>query len=161
MLDRLERELGVVLAGTTVETATVHGDYWPGNLLVTDDGSRVTGIVDWDLAAHGAPPLCDYLHLLLYTRRLVLRREYGQIVADALDRAVWDPVEAGVVRQADQSWIPDARLRIGVLLTWLRHVGSVAPLPDHGENGIWVRRNVGVVLERINRMALPTEHWSR
>jgi aminoglycoside phosphotransferase (APT) family kinase protein len=35
--------------------ALVHGDYQPGNMLY--EGGRLTGIIDWELASIGSPPL--------------------------------------------------------------------------------------------------------
>src|SRR5829696_7971477 len=40
----------------------VHGDLWPSHLLVDDDESQITGVVDWARAAAGSP-LLDLAHL--------------------------------------------------------------------------------------------------
>lgn len=45
------------LRGRTAPLTTTHGDFWPGNILVS--GDRVTGVVDWENARAAASPLAD------------------------------------------------------------------------------------------------------
>lgn len=45
------------LAGSATPRTVVHGDFWPGNLLL--DGGRVSGVVDWESCVIGGEPLRD------------------------------------------------------------------------------------------------------
>ena len=49
-----------------------HGDFWLGNILRDHAGSKVTAVLDWDLASADDLPLLDPLHLLA-TRKGLLR----------------------------------------------------------------------------------------
>jgi len=48
------------LAGRTLTVSWVHGDFTPGNILVTPDGTSVTGIIDWDHSASKELPQLDF-----------------------------------------------------------------------------------------------------
>ncbi len=67
-LRKLGRRLGTALLGRPITTSLVHGDFSPANVLVedTDDGTCLTGIVDWELASRRGLPDCDLLrwHIL-------------------------------------------------------------------------------------------------
>src|SRR5213592_4546958 len=52
-----------------------HGDFFTRNLLV--DGSRIVGVVDWDAAGPGRPPLLDFLHLWHMGRHKVGDLDWG------------------------------------------------------------------------------------
>lgn len=45
------------LAGLSVPTTVVHGDFWPGNLLVSN--GEVSGVIDWEMARLDGPATCD------------------------------------------------------------------------------------------------------
>lgn len=151
-LEGLGRELRAGLAGREASIGWIHGDYWPGNILVAADGSRISGIVDWDLASDGQLALHDPIHLVLLTRRLVSGRELGDIVrgllaGDPLESAERSALAAAGFRPS--TWERDARE--AVLLVWLRHVGFFALIPGQGSNPRWVRRNVMAVLDALPR----------
>ena len=66
----------------------VHGDIWPGNLLV--EGDRLVAIVDWELAAQ-APPDNELLileHFLLYPNDYVEEDREVYCAADFADLAL-------------------------------------------------------------------------
>jgi O-antigen/teichoic acid export membrane protein/thymidylate kinase len=148
-LARLAASLREDLTGQPVDVGWVHGDYWAGNLLATPDGTRVLGVVDWDLAGRPELPLHDILHLILYARRLNGDLELGEIVASALDRPDWDVTERLILERCSLGWPvdPDGARR-AIALSWLRHVGAFAGDGSHGANRIWLRRNVDPVLDR-------------
>lgn len=151
-MEGLGRELRAWLAGREASIGWIHGDYWPGNILVAADGSRISGIVDWDLASDGQLALHDPIHLVLLTRRLVSGRELGDIVrgllaGDPLESAERSALAAAGFRPS--TWERDARE--AVLLVWLRHVGFFALIPGQGSNPRWVRRNVMAVLDALPR----------
>ena len=83
----------------------VHGDFWPGNLLIA--GDRVCGVIDWEAARAGGPATRDparfaisySLYLDRHTRagrqvaghRGLRAGTWGAGVAYALDGAGWYP----------------------------------------------------------------------
>lgn len=144
-LEALRRELRAALAGRTLPASWIHGDFWPGNLLVSS--GAVTGVVDWDAAAPRELPLHDVLHLLLYSRRLASGHELGSIVARLLRDAGWASTERRVLARA----VGDGTIgeRHALLLYWLRFAAynlrqmAGAPL---ARRMAWRVRNVHAVL---------------
>jgi len=51
------------LAGHQVPQVVVHGDYWPGNLLLA--GGQVCGVIDWECARPAGPPARDLARFVL------------------------------------------------------------------------------------------------
>lgn len=51
------------LAGHRVARAMLHGDFWPGNLLMTD--GRVCGVIDWESARRDGLPTHDLAHFVI------------------------------------------------------------------------------------------------
>ncbi len=149
--DRLQAELH----GRRLAVGWIHGDYWPGNILVADgatsDGpARVSGIVDWDLAADHEPAVQDLWHLLIFTRCLAERRELGRVTADLL-MAGPGTAESRRLDAAGLAW--PARgddAPTAILLAWLRHVGAFAD-GRQGHSPVWVGRNVRPVLAWVRR----------
>jgi aminoglycoside phosphotransferase len=147
VLPELRAELHAALNGRRIHVGWVHGDFWLGNVLVDDD--TVTGVVDWDQAADGEPGLQDIVHLLLYTRCLAEGRQLGAVIAELLARGSWWGAEE---RLLEEVLPPEDRLplRIAVALSWLRHVARVASQPNHGNNPLWIRRNVLAVVQALH-----------
>jgi aminoglycoside phosphotransferase (APT) family kinase protein len=148
-LDAVADELVDALHGRTLTAGWIHGDFWPGNLLVRPDGT-LGGIVDWDAAAPVGLPLHDLLHLLLFTRRLTRRLELGRIVAEQLRAPVWTAHERRVL-EADHAAgaLPD---RASLLLYWLHHAAAHTR-QQHGARSaryrVWWLRNVEPVLAAL------------
>jgi aminoglycoside phosphotransferase (APT) family kinase protein len=141
-VDRLRAELSSALAGRTVRTCWIHGDFWPGNLLAS--GPTVTGVVDWDQARPHHLPLHDLLHIHVFARRQTLRCELGDVVVGALRDGAAEAI--GASRQQMGTWLQDMPERSAVLMYWLRHVALFFDSEGHGDNPRWVRRNVESVL---------------
>jgi aminoglycoside phosphotransferase (APT) family kinase protein len=143
----VQAELHAAVNGRAFSVATVHGDYWLGNVLFS--GGRPSGVVDWDASGSGELPAIDVLHLLLYTRRLVSGQELGRIVSDQLFGGAWTQQERRLL--AAHGWRGDGSLpdRAALLLYWLRHVAHHArqepSLTVIGDR-LWERRNVRRVL---------------
>ena len=75
-LDGIDRRLRLETAPRTV----VHGDYWAGNLLT--DGTRVTGVVDWEAGLERGTPVRDVARFALaYALSLDRHTRGGRTVA--------------------------------------------------------------------------------
>ena len=148
-LRRIRDDVKIALVGHPVSTAWIHGDYWLGNVLATEAG-QLSGVVDWDRAASDELPLHDILHVLLYRRRLLERRQLGRVICETLDGRPWDELERAVLSgYFETDYVLQSQVRVAVLLYWLRYVATYAPMSDHGGNAHWVRLNVESVLRRL------------
>lgn len=151
-LDQLRSELGSTLRGHELWTGWIHGDLWPANVLVDTASRELTGLVDWDSAAPGEPPLQDLLHLALTTRRLVERRALGEVVADLLGGAAWTSDDRAAIGQGADSGDGPAVFdgldaTTALRLYWLRAVElNVDRRPALAHQRAWVRANVVSVL---------------
>ena len=146
----LGAELRSALADREVLMGWMHGDYWPGNILATPDGSRITGLVDWDLSSSTQLALHDPTLLIMMTRRLISGSQLGAIVRDLLADGPIQPVERSTLAAAGlepSAWGRDRRET--VLLAWLRFAGHFAPID--GRSPRWIRQNVMAVLETLPR----------
>lgn len=149
MLERLETELRSALAGRTFTLSWIHGDFWAGNLLMTPDGSTVTGIVDWDMARPNDLPLLDVLQLLLSTRMLVQRCELGDIMCSLLKKTEWQPVEYAILEDTLLALPGDTvEMRTMLLLCWLRHVAAnMTKSSRYVGHWLWAAKNIEPVLQ--------------
>ncbi|HMJ37321.1 MAG TPA: phosphotransferase [Baekduia sp.] len=140
-LDRLRDELHEALAGKRLTAGWTHGDYTPGNLLVDPATGTVSGIVDWEMG--GTPNLqaIDLVQLVLATRALRRRREYGEMVTDAL-AGRWTEEERTVLARGTEPLRDAPTLSALVLLAWLRHTQNLLTKADgYADNWLWQRLN--------------------
>jgi Phosphotransferase enzyme family len=148
-LGALADRLGAALHGRRLTVSWVHGDLWPGNLLVRADGA-LSGIVDWDAAAPDGLPQHDLLHLIVYTRRLTHGAELGAIVRDQLREQAWATHERRVLRaEPGAGQLGD---RASLLLYWLHHAAAHTRQQDGAltpRYRVWWRRNVEPVLAAL------------
>ncbi|HEY3109149.1 MAG TPA: phosphotransferase, partial [Chloroflexota bacterium] len=148
---RLSRQLADGLVGRALCAGWIHGDFWPGNVLLAPDGTTVTGIVDWDLAAPDQLPTHDLLNLVVSAEQLEHGWELGDVVRLWLrqDRRL----ERGrtLVRALTPFRLDDAPLeRAIVLLFWLRFVASyIVKSPRRAGRGWWMAKNVDEVLRSL------------
>lgn len=138
--------LGTGLLDAEVTVSWIHGDYWPGNVLVSDSahGPLVTGIVDWENGLEPGMPDVDLVHWYLSTRT----DDLGAAVCSLLD----DP--SAVERSLDAAGVSLANAHVGieriVLLVWLWHVANMLSRSTrNGPGRIWHLRNVQPVLKRF------------
>ncbi|MHB1005744.1 MAG: phosphotransferase family protein [Chloroflexota bacterium] len=147
-LARLAQDLRCTMKETTPRTSWVHGDYWLGNVLVTRDGSRLTGIIDWTMAATHELALHDAFHLVLHGRQLAQHCELGDVVVAALKGAAWQPYEQAVLATLRPSPLGNADWqRASVLLYWLGRLSRIfVQGGGHMRNQVWVAWNIDRVL---------------
>ena len=133
------------LAGLLVPMSVVHGDFWPGNLLVCD--GQVSGVIDWEMARLDGPATSDLarfaiaysLYLDRHTRpgRRVpghpgLRADrWGSGVDYVMNGSGWYPCLA-------RAFMRDGLERLGVPgYCWrdvlLADLVAIAALADHAE----------------------------
>jgi aminoglycoside phosphotransferase (APT) family kinase protein len=143
----LRDELTDALAGRTVRTSWIHGDFWPGNLLAAGLGASVTGVVDWDGASSRQLPLHDLLHLHVFARRLAHGDELGDIVVRAMHTGIGEAI--GVSSGQVAAWLDDIPQRTAVLLYWLRHVLLFIDTGGFHDSPRWLRANVERVLVNV------------
>lgn len=130
--DRLPR-LCQLLAGTAVPVVAVHGDYAPGNILLT--GGRVTGVIDWELGRSAGLPFSDLFKFAV---------SYGSY----LDRA--SPT-AGGTPAGHPGWAR-ARDRWGAIPGWTNGTGIMYALFGSGWFPDLVR---SFLLDHLRRLAVP------
>jgi len=104
-LERLGR-IRQRLAANVVRRSVVHGDFWPGNVLLS--GGHVTGVVDWEAGSLAGEPVRDLVRFaLMYALYLDRRTRPGRRVKGhrQLRADVWG---AGVEYALDgHGWFPD------------------------------------------------------
>lgn len=106
-----------VIAPLKLQPATLmHGDYWPGNISVLEDGSQV--VFDWQMAGVG-PPILDLVTLVLKSEwwfgelpvgREQIVRDYREQLATTAgvswEEAVWDELwEHALMWRFIQEWM--------------------------------------------------------
>ena len=146
-LDRLSAELHTALRGREVVTAYVHGDFWPGNVLIEHEQEefRVSGIVDWENASSAGLPDLDLVHWWLTTRP----GQLGTVVLQALERP--QSVLEGLGRWGVTLPNNDLDLRHLILQTWLGHVAAgLCRASTNRVGSVWLSRNVGPVIRLLD-----------
>jgi aminoglycoside phosphotransferase len=145
-LERLRDELHESLASRNLFVGWIHGDFWPGNLLVDRVGA-ITGIVDWDRADRSQPPFHDLLHLVLYTRKLLRNVEPGEVIRDALLDPAWTNPEQRVLESLGADGMGERPM---LLLYWLRFIAaSLDQSLYFARNRRWIQMNIDEVLRGI------------
>ena len=111
------------LRGATSRLGIVHGDFGTGNILVA--GSRISGIIDWEAARCGAPPVLDALNYLDSVHRTCNK---GLSIVDTLPMLAegeWPiPGELDFLRESFRRSGVDFKFRKGfALMYFLFHIG--------------------------------------
>jgi hypothetical protein len=149
-LDRLA-EIHAGLGRHTAPRTAVHGDFWFGNLLMTE--GRVSGVVDWEAGATSGEPVRDLVRFaLMYALYLDWRTRPGGRVAGhpGLRKGTWG---AGIEYALDgtgwfcdlfRKFIGDGLARLGAPpASWrdaaLAGIAEVAALTD---DEVFARRHV-------------------
>lgn len=145
------------LAGQQVPRVVMHGDFWPGNLLVA--GGQVTGVIDWECARTDGLPTRDLARFVIaYSLYLDRHTRPGRRVPGhqglragpwgaGLDYAIsgtgWYPELA-------QRFVADGLRRLGVppdrwrdvVLAEIACVAAEADHPDFARNHLQVLRRL-------------------
>lgn len=153
-LERRLDQLHAALQGQRVSVGWVHGDFWPGNLLVRahEDSPRVelTGIVDWDRARQDDICLLDLINLVAYSGKIVHGRELGEEIAATVSIGRLGTANARLFDEYLEHHGQERTPRLieaVALLFWLRFVAAnLRRYPDRRADRRWMRRNVDVML---------------
>ena len=150
-LEELGRTLAGGLLGRRMLAGWLHGDFFPGNILVSPDGTSIQGLVDWDLAADDELPALEAMHFLMSSHLIQSRIELGELVIRLLDGNGFSAAEMATA-EAELSRLGGDSLtfREAVLLTWLRHVGwNLKKTAHFRRHRSWVKANVEAVIESL------------
>jgi thiamine kinase-like enzyme len=151
VFDSIKAELWEALAGQPQTLSWIHGDYWPGNILISQDDLSVTGILDWEAALPDDLPLLDIANLLISTRIILQRKELGDVIIELLRGDALLPREQYLLDESVSGLSGDRiEIRTMLLLHWLRHIGSNLDKSNRfAKNKLWIARNVEAVLEYL------------
>lgn len=142
---RLESELVSRLAGCAVGVGWIHGDYWPGNVRVSESGS-IVGVVDWDSLQSRELPLHDSLHYAVTALRLAQGQQWGAMIGGMLNASATEAEELALAEL--HATAPGVDRRTALLLYWLRGVeANWRRHPAASERPAWLDANVTPVLE--------------
>jgi aminoglycoside phosphotransferase len=152
-LRRLTCELKAWLEGRTLHAGWIHGDFVPQNVLIDPhDASRVTGIIDWELADTPDLAAIDTTMFLLATHSQLERRELGHLVAAIVGGNANGSLPGALAdagRGLDERHDPP----MVTLLCWLRHVAEAIQKGErYARHPVWKRYNVYHVLDTLERL---------
>jgi aminoglycoside phosphotransferase (APT) family kinase protein len=149
----LATSLEEAFTGRQLALSWIHGDFVPGNFLVSTATNSLSGIVDWELARPGELPLLDIYQLIFATRRETQGVEFGGLVAHALDGQPFSDFERRLIA-LNQEKLPGDPVepRAMLLFFWLRHVGAnLTKSTRYDRLWVWIYRNLLPVLDRMGR----------
>ena len=154
-IERLRRLLPVELGGASVVVSTVHGDLFPGNVLLTADGGKVTGLLDWDLSGPDELPTNDIVQFLVGVHLLGGDEELGDVIHGLLVGSAPMRRDLGLLAAAQSRLGGEpVDLRTVVLTFWLRHVSrNLTKSRWFARHRWWVKRNVVDVLATVTALA--------
>jgi O-antigen/teichoic acid export membrane protein len=144
----LKKELQAGLLGRSTTVSWVHGDYVPGNILFSQDGNALSGIIDWDLAQPDDLPLLDIVQLIISTRMAVQEREMGDVISGLLKGGCWNSFELALL-EAGSHDLQGERLDLRTMLLyfWLRHIhANLTKSTRFRGHWLWLQRNIEAVL---------------
>jgi O-antigen/teichoic acid export membrane protein len=145
----IRRSQRAAWAGRTLPLGWSHGNFNPDNIRFSDDGARVTGIVDWSQARPNAPAVLDPCHLVLAARALVSGREIGDVVCDLLRQPCWSPDEQRCFGERSAA-ATESEIRALVLLTWLNcAVEDSAKSSEYIGSCLWTASQIEELLSSI------------
>ena len=149
-VERLRRRLHAAWAGRHVEIGWVHGDFWPGNVIVDPATGAAAGIVDWEWAGADELPAQDLVYACVHARMRAAGAELGDVVAGLLASPGWGTAERALLHSARAPVEPVVDPDV-LLLVWLRQIAAnLVQSPGLARNPLWVLRNVVTVLRAID-----------
>ncbi|MFK7805331.1 MAG: phosphotransferase [Anaerolineae bacterium] len=149
-LQAITHELITTLQANRIRLGPIHGDLWPGNIMLDPETGQMTGLIDWETAQEESYPAVDLFHLLLTTTAQIENKELGSTVISTLKRprsyssATYATYDSNPLKSACESD------RAIILLAWLHHLKSNLSKNDtFTKHYYWLFQNVISVLARI------------
>jgi O-antigen/teichoic acid export membrane protein len=147
--NQMAADLTEALSGRQIALSWVHGDFVPGNILVSPQTHLVTGIVDWELSHPNELPLLDVVQWILAARREIQNEEFGQLIRDLLGEQNFTAEERRLVK-LNQEQLPGEVLEFQttLLLFWLEHIhANLTKSTRYNRHWLWIYRNIIPVLD--------------
>ena len=153
ILKELGANLEKELHGKYFSIGWVHGDFWPGNILVDVQDSQVVGLVDWEDFEMDFPLSLDLVNMMVSMRRIENEKELGAIVVDLLKEEVWRPHEQVIWDREEEKLNGNyVNLREALLLFWLHHIAiGLKKSWRYAVNPLWVYGNFVTVLKFLKK----------
>lgn len=153
ILKKLGKELEESLNGKKVITGWIHGDFWPGNILVDPNSNKVIGLVDWEDFEMDFPLSFDLVNMMVSTRRVGNTNELGAIILALLKEDAWHTNEMLIWKEQEEKlgghYLP---LRESLLLFWLHHISvSLKKSWHYSANPLWIYGNFINLLKYLQR----------
>jgi Ser/Thr protein kinase RdoA (MazF antagonist) len=148
--DRLADHLTDVIYGQAITLSWVHGDFVPGNILVSPKTFQVTGIVDWELSHPNELPQMDIYQWILASRREVQKTEFGHLVRGLIDQKTFTADECRLI-DLNRAHLPGGTLDFHsmLLLFWLEHIhANLTKSTRYDRHWVWIYRNIVPVLDQ-------------
>lgn len=144
------------LTGRSLLVAWTHGDFHPGNVLLSPRHAAPSGVIDWAGAISDGPSAVDCHTFVLTLRRQREGRQFGQVITDVVKRGCLLPEDRRLLADAG---VPatDRRGEVALaLLTWLWHAaGNAAKSVRYGRSRRWIADNVVPVLSEVVASGAP------
>jgi O-antigen/teichoic acid export membrane protein len=161
---RLGETLRGLLIHRHVQVSWTHGDFTPGNVLLTANSDRVSGVVDWGGARPGQLCLLDSYLMLLTASSQTQGSELGTIVARLLNAGGLPEcqrrlLEVACATSASGTWHDVLDERAMILLAWLHHVAEQRrKCIIYRRNRVWWVLNVAPVLRAFAAVEMELEN---
>lgn len=139
-------DMAASLEGKACRVVLVHGDLWPGNILLRRDNAP--GLIDWDQASFHDAALHDVLHLALYPLCYEQRVDLGLLVTRLRNDSGTDGAARAILAASGLDEVLDDVLvaeRDALVWYWLRHVDRMIQEPGHANNPRWFKNNIVAV----------------
>jgi Phosphotransferase enzyme family len=152
-IDDLAKDLASALIGRRMAISWLHGDFFPGNLLVSPEGGVVKGLVDWDLAAPDELPVLDPMQFFIGIHLARTRSEWGPAVVALLDEGRFKTAAVDPIAFTHSTLEGEPLgFREAIVLTWLRHIScNLTKSAHYSRHRYWIKSNVEGVLESLQR----------
>ena len=149
-LESLVEDAKKCLHGCRLPMVCTHGDFWPGNLLTTERGDSLTGVVDWEFSDLEGIPLLDLMHLLLYTKGLLSGKGFTRSLAERFSAHRFESDEIPFVKEyCAELGIPGSAVWPLVFMAWLDWVYRRSGI--HGFLPSWRHNEVEGFLEAARK----------
>lgn len=155
---KIQEALFASLVGLKVWTGHIHGDFFPGNILVNEHTGALTGIIDWDRSHANRPVFFDATQLALIVHLQETGAPFGYAIRDIIRGK---PLTHGaeVLLEISERGMPDLSIpvRLKCIMLWLNHVGENLRDNDrYANHHVWVQSNLQSVVTALRQTSFTT-----